>query len=269
MCWEEALNTVVQVAWHPVGLVWFRVSGPSLRLVFLVDPVKNVAVPSAFFRLFSEIFCIFRFFRSHLGYGTNQTGGDSLAYISAIKRTNCEAVKRHSNEFRSQTLVHRTDWTHTITYTDINHLAQLNMKNPFRSVVIYAVSGFRQPQLKRRRCRHHILVGIFLFRFSFPFSFSFFFLPARAICSKAANSSLILFCAWAFLLLHFLTFFFLDSIAIFYVWAEQFLPGFHVKQFPLLTYKFLKYFTKINVGLLPFWGIAPALSVWTPVQETH
>jgi len=29
------------------------------------------------------------------------------------------------------------------THTYINHLAQLNMKNPFRSVVIYAVSGFR------------------------------------------------------------------------------------------------------------------------------
>lgn len=218
---------------------------------------------------FPKCSVFFDFFDPIWGMELIKLAATAWAYISAIKRTNCEAVKRHSNEFRSQTLVHRTDWTHTITYTDINHLAQLNMKNPFRSVVIYAVSGFRQPQLKRRRCRHHILVGIFLFRFSFPFSFSFFFLPARAICSKAANSSLILFCAWAFLLLHFLTFFFLDSIAIFYVWAEQFLPGFHVKQFPLLTYKFLKYFTKINVGLLPFWGIAPALSVWTPVQETH
>jgi len=128
------------------------------------------------------------------------------AYISAIKRTNFEAVKRHSNEFRSQTPVHRTDWaqiqTHTQTYpppthTDINHLAQLNMKNPFRSVVIYAVSGFRQPQLKRRR---HILVGIFLFGLPHNFFLLFF-----AICSKAANSSLILFCAWAFLFLHFPT----------------------------------------------------------------
>lgn len=31
------------------------------------------------------------------------------------------------------------------THTHINHLAQLNMKNPFRSVVIYAVSGCRSP----------------------------------------------------------------------------------------------------------------------------
>jgi len=50
--------------------------------------------------------------------------------------------------------------------------------------------------------------------------------------------------------------FFLNTIAIFYVWAEQFLQGFHVKQFPLLTYKFLKYFTKINFGLWVFWGTA-------------
>jgi len=39
------------------------------------------------------------------------------AYISAIKRTNFEAVKRHSNEFRSQTPVHRTDWTQIQTHT--------------------------------------------------------------------------------------------------------------------------------------------------------
>lgn len=124
---------------------------------------------------FPKFSVFFDFFDPIWGMELIKLAATAWAYISAIKRTNCEAVKRHSNEFRSQTLVHRTDWTHTITYTDINHLAQLNMKNPFRSVVIYAVSGFRQPQLKRRRCRHHILVGIFLFRFSFPFSFSFFF----------------------------------------------------------------------------------------------
>lgn len=269
MCWEEALNTVVQVAWHPVGLVWFRVSGPSLRLVFLVDPVKNVAVPSAFFRLFSEIFCIFRFFRSYLGYGTNQTGGDSLGLHFSDQ----------TNELRgSQTAFKWVPLTNTGPSHWLDTHNHIHRHKSFSSIEYEKslpfcchICCFRFPPTAAQTS------SLPSSHFGWDFSFSlflpifvfFFFLPARAICSKAANSSLILFCAWAFLLLHFLTFFFLDSIAIFYVWAEQFLPGFHVKQFPLLTYKFLKYFTKINVGLLAFWGIAPALSVWTPVQETH
>jgi len=142
------------------------------------------------------------------------------AYISAIKRTNFEAVKRHSNEFRSQTPVHRTDWTqiqthtHTETYpppthTDINHLAQLNMKNPFRSVVIYAVSGFRQPQLKRRR---HILVGIFLFGLPHNFFLRFF-------CDllKGSQQLINFVLCMGISLSPFPHIFFLNTIAIFYV----------------------------------------------------
>jgi len=33
-CREEALNTVVQVAWHPVGLVWFGLGFRVLRSVW-------------------------------------------------------------------------------------------------------------------------------------------------------------------------------------------------------------------------------------------
>jgi len=69
---------------------------------------------------------------------------------------------------------------HTHRHTHINHLAQLNMKNPFRSVVIYAVSGFRSRSSS-------INVDIVVLWADFLFIFVLFFV----IYSKATNSSLI------------------------------------------------------------------------------
>lgn len=64
--------------------------------------------------------------------------------------------------------------THTYTHTDINHLAQLNMKNPFRSVVIYAVSGFRNRSSSFVAVLVVLWADFLLFSFFFANIFPFF-----------------------------------------------------------------------------------------------
>lgn len=188
--------------------------------------------------------------------GLIKLAATTSAHISAIKRTNFEAVKRHSNEFRSQTLTHSAliGRTHSQGHTH-RHKSFSSIEYEKSLPFCCHICCFRFPptaaqtSLSLSSSSSSHLGWDFLLGF-WPLRHIFF--PASAIRSKAANSSLILFCAWAFSVssFHFPRHFSLFHC--YFLCVGRFLPDFHVKQFPLLTYKFLKYFSKINFGLSLF-----------------